>query len=316
MLGAVPGSPLPIDVFLEHLSLVRGVSPATERAYRTDLRDFAGFLADSGVDWTRVDTDHVRSYLHRLYGRLKPASIARKLASLRSFFRFAVTTGRLGKSPCEQVAAPRGGKRAPRVLQTEEVDRLLTRTGRRAESDVYRARDAAMLEVLYGGGLRVAELVGLDLVSADLDTRLLRVRGKGNKERIVPVGAPAIRAVERYLALRDELKPAPDEAAMFLNRFGGRLSARAVRDVLNKRNLETGGWDRVHPHALRHSCATHLLEGGADLRHIQELLGHESLATTQRYTQVSLEKLMRVYDSAHPRATGEPNTTTISPADG
>ncbi len=293
----------PIDDFLTHIRAVRGLSPRTVRAYNSDLSDFMNFVSEAGLRWDEVDSAQVRSYLHRLYGRLKPSSIARKLASLRAFYRYAVATERLHhKSPCEGVRSPKGGRRAPRVLDTEEVDRLLTRTARGGADDPSYRRDAAILEVLYGGGLRVSEAVALDVGDVDRSAQLLRVQGKGNKERIVPIGTPAIAAIDRYLEVR---RPVEGETAIFLNRFGRRLSDRYVRTILDKRHLQAGGWEPVHPHALRHSTATHLLDAGADLRHIQEFLGHASLATTQRYTQVSLEHLMQVYDEAHPRAREE-----------
>jgi integrase/recombinase XerC len=188
---------------------------------------------------------------------------------------------------------------------TEEVDRLLTSLD--DKSDPYALRDTALLEVCYGGGLRVSELVGINIDHVDLKQRLVRVLGKGNKERIVPVGRKAIQAIDAWLSVRGTFSPKLEEEALFLNRFGSRLSDRSVRTILSKRHFDAGGWGRVHPHALRHSCATHLLEEGAELRHIQEFLGHNSLATTQKYTQVSLEQLMRSYDEAHPRALGTPS---------
>jgi len=294
---------LPIDEYIEHIVQVRRLSAHTARAYATDLVEFEGFLEEISTTWERVDTLGVRSYLHALYGRLGPTSITRKLSAIRSFFRWAVATERLKSNPCEGVRSPKAGRRAPRVLQAEEMDRLLTETGK--GQDHYAKRDAALLEVLYGGGLRVAELVRLDIADLDEREQLVRVRGKGRKERIVPLGRPALEAVERYLVARPNFGPMPEEPALFLNRFGRRLSDRSVRNVLNRRHFESGGWQPVHPHMMRHSCATHLLEEGAELRHIQEFLGHESLATTQRYTQVSLEQLMRKYDEAHPRARKE-----------
>ena len=294
---------LPLDEFMTHMETTRAASKHTLRAYEADLLEFSAFLEEGGVAWDGVDTSHLRSYLHRLYGRLSPSSISRKLAALRTFYRRAVVTGQLAKSPCEGLRSPKVRQPAPRVLLTEEVDRLLSAEPEAgANVQAFTRRDSALLEVMYGGGLRVGELVGLDTGDLDRDARLIRVRGKGRKERIVPVGVPAFDAIDRYLEVRSELKPRDGERALFLNRFGRRLSDRAVRVILDRRNLESGSFDPVHPHALRHSCATHLLEGGGDLRHIQELLGHASLATTQRYTQVSLEQLMRVYDEAHPRA--------------
>ncbi|PCH99768.1 MAG: hypothetical protein COB76_04965 [Alphaproteobacteria bacterium] len=293
-------SSFPIEEYIEHIVLVRRASPHTARAYTRDLVEFEKFVGELGTTWDRVDTPQVRSYLHALYGRLGSSSITRKLSSLRSFFRWTVATERLASNPCEGVRSPKAGKRAPKILQAEEMDRLLTETGK--GQDHYARRDAALLEVLYGGGLRVAEVVRLDMNDLDRSQQLVHVRGKGRKERIVPLGKPAFDALERYDGARPTFGPDPDEPALFLNRFGGRLSDRSVRNVLNRRHRESGGWQPVHPHMLRHSCATHLLDEGAELRHIQEFLGHESLATTQRYTQVSIEQIMRKYDEAHPRA--------------
>jgi integrase/recombinase XerC len=293
--------------YLEHLQRVRAVSQHTLRAYSQDLADFHAFVSDNGKVWDGVDTPMVRSYLHALYGRLKPSTISRKLATLRSFYRHALAIGWLTKNPCEGVRTPKVGRRVPRVLLAEEVDRLLQPD---RERGVYGFRDAALLEVLYGAGLRVSEAVGLDVNDVKRDSHMVRVLGKGRKERIVPIGALATEAVSKYLKHRGTLKPTPTEAALFLNRYGRRLSTRSVRRILNRRHLESGGWDSVHPHALRHSCATHLLESGADLRHIQEFLGHSSLGTTQRYTQVSLEQMMRVYDKAHPRARDDGDTVS------
>ena len=188
------------------------------------------------------------------------------------------------------------------MLQVEEIDRLLSHQG---NGTVLDRRNTALLELLYGAGLRVSELVGVNLDDLDWENQMVRIRGKGNKERIVPMGEPAILALRSYLDWRDRLRPTREEPAFFLNRFGRRLSDRSVRNILDTRYLKAGGWNHVHPHALRHSSATHLLEGGADLRHIQEFLGHSRLSTTQKYTQVSLEQLMRVYDEAHPRAKEE-----------
>lgn len=294
-------SAMPVEEFLAHLEKVRALSAHTQRAYESDLQHFQEFMSDEGVSWNGVDTPGVRSYLASLYGRLKPSTVSRKLASLRSFYRWAVAGGRLGRSPCEGVRSPKSGRRTPRVLDAEEADRLLSESARGSGDEVTRCRDTALLELMYGGGLRVSEVVALDVPDVDRDQRLLRVQGKGSKERIVPIGVPAIHAVERYLEVR---RPAQGVTALFVNRFGRRLSARWVREVVDRRWLEAGGIEPIHPHALRHSAATHLLDGGAELRHIQEYLGHSSLATTERYTQVSLEHLMRVYDDAHPRAKG------------
>lgn len=289
----------PFERFLTRLEKVRAVSPHTLRAYRSDLTEFATFLAEESLAWDHVDTASVRTYLHRLFGQRKPATISRKLAVLRSFYHFAVATEQIGSNPCEGVRSPKVGKRSPRILMEEDVQRLLAT---RDPDSVLEMRNTLMFEILYGGGLRVSELVGLNVHDIDRESRLIRVLGKGNKERIVPVGESAIVALDPYLVKRADLHPAEGESALFLNRYGRRLSVRSVRRLLNQRHQQNDGWDSIHPHMLRHSCATHLLEGGADLRHIQEFLGHASLATTQRYTQVSLEQIMRVYDDSHPRA--------------
>jgi integrase/recombinase XerC len=189
------------------------------------------------------------------------------------------------------------------VFQQDEIDRLMAQDD--SPKSVLDKRNSALLEVMYAGGLRVSELVGINLLDVDMEERMIRIRGKGRKERIVPVGVPAIDALNNYMATRSELKPSDGENAVFLNRFGNRLNVRSVRTVLNNAQQETGNWNTVNPHMLRHSAATHLLEEGAELRHIQEFLGHSRLSTTQRYTQVSLEQLMRVYDASHPRATKE-----------
>ncbi|MFT7622025.1 MAG: integrase/recombinase XerC [Myxococcota bacterium] len=288
---------LAISEFLAHLEKVRRVSANTIRAYEADLQHFQDFAAQSAVDLKRVDTPLVRAYLHDLYGRLAPSSIGRRLSALRSFFRWGIATEQLDKNPCDGIRTPTAGKRAPRVLQTDEAGRLLDQTA--SADDPQKLRDAALLEVIYAGGLRVSEAVGLDIDHLDVGSGMIRVHGKGDKQRLVPIGAPAIEALQTYVATR---RPRDGIRALFLNRFGKRLSDRHVRRVLNARWFDAGGWEPVHPHALRHSAATHLLDGGADLRHIQEFLGHASLATTQRYTQVSLEQVMRVYDDAHPRA--------------
>ena len=292
----------PLAAFLIHLGGVRELSPHTQRAYTSDLGDWKRFLENESISWLAADTSTVRRYVHDLYQRLKPSSISRRMAAVRTFYRWAVATERLEKSPCEGVRTPKIGQRNPRVLMAEEVDRLLTTIA--DPTDPYTARDAALLEVCYGGGLRVSELVGINTLDVDLKQRLVSVVGKGNKQRIVPLGRKAVEAIQSWMRLRGTFKPKPDESALFLNRFGRRLSDRSVRTILSKRHLDAGGWGDVHPHALRHSCATHLLEEGAELRHIQEFLGHKSLATTQKYTQVSLEQLMRSYDEAHPRAVG------------
>ncbi len=297
--------PPPFVAFLDHQAGLHDASPHTLRAYDGDLTDFAVWLHGARLEWTALRPMTFRGYLHTLAGKLQPTSIARRLAALRSFYRWAVAHGLLAKSPLDGIRSPKLPKRAPKVLLVDEADRLLSRPGAEPHAGPLGTRNDALFEVAYAAALRVSELVGIDLQDLDAASATVLVRGKGRKERVVPLGRPSIAAVARWLevrpALLDPLRL--DERALFLNKDGGRLSERAVRVLLDRRNLETGASSTpIHPHVLRHSAATHLLEGGAELRHIQELLGHASLATTQRYTSVSLQHLMQVYDAAHPRA--------------
>jgi integrase/recombinase XerC len=242
----------------------------------------------------------VRGFVARLSREgLRKASIARKLSTVRSFLRHAERAGRIKSSPARGIRTPRVPKGLPRDLTVDEMFNLLDHV---QGDDVAAIRDVALLELLYAAGLRVGELVSLDLDDVDLASGVVRVLGKGNKERLVPFGSKAERALRRWKERSQELRAKSNEVAVFLNLRGGRLTDRSVRRILNRRLREAAIRARVSPHALRHSFATHLLGAGADLRAIQELLGHASLSTTQRYTHVSTDALMRVYDKAHPRA--------------
>ena len=287
--------------FERHLSVERNVSAHTRAAYLGDLEQFRRFLLEelgesSAAALARIDRLLLRRYLAQLHKGYKKSSIARKLAALRTFFRFLVREGILAASPGELVSTPRQEKYLPRTLSVDEAHDLLDKV---AEGGLLALRDQAIFETLYSCGLRVGELVGLDVACLDLAQSLVRVLGKGRKERIVPVGGKARAALDRYLEARG--RPAGDEP-LFLNHRGGRLTARSVQRNLKTRLLKTGLLKDATPHALRHSFATHLLGGGADLRSIQELLGHASLSTTQKYTRVSVEHLLQVYDQAHPRS--------------
>ncbi len=299
-----------LDDFLRYLTSVRRLSPATAEAYAADVIQFADFLAAAygeqhAFDWAAVDFRVVRRWImHLRQARYAPASVARKLASLRSFFRFMVNNDLLEYNPAELVNTPARQRRLPEVLYTSEVERLLSSPD---DSTPLGLRDRAILEFLYATGVRVSELVGLNLSDINLADRSARVLGKGNKQRVVFFGLPAAAALRRYI---DEARPhlearRPDGQptdALFLNRFGGRLSVRGVQRLVHKHVLRAAVGTRVSPHVLRHSFATHLLDNGADLRAIQELLGHSSLATTQIYTHVSAERLRTSYFSAHPLA--------------
>ena len=292
-----------LERFTTHLSVERNVSPHTLVAYRRDLAGFQAFLHDD-LKWTehdaallrRVDQIVLRRYLALLHHRCKRSTIGRKLAALRSFFRFLVREGVLEINPGELVGTPRAEKYLPKTLSVDEAFALMERD---TNDGLLALRDRAIVETLYSCGLRIGELTGLDIQGLDLDAGLVRVLGKGRKERIVPVGRKAREALQRYLVARG---PAAADAPLFINHRGGRLTARSIQRQLKVRLLQAGILKEATPHALRHSFATHLLAGGADLRAIQELLGHASLSTTQKYTQVSIEHLARVYDDAHPRS--------------
>ena len=330
-----------VGAFVEHLQHNVKASPMTVRGYRTDLREFeeflrTGLLPRPGASFTSLDHHAVREYLSFLHERgMSRATVARKLASLRSFFRHLVRQGLMTGNPAAMVATPKQERRLPRALSEAEVESLLDNAFGATPRDL---RDRAILELLYASGVRVAELVGADLGDMDIHGAvgdgILRVLGKGRKERLVPVGSKAVRALLAYLKARPRLLPGPPRTgggtgragpgapgggsgrtaraardsrdAVFLNSRGGRLTDRSVRRILNARLRAAAVSQRVSPHTLRHSFATHMLNAGADLRSIQELLGHSSLSTTQRYTAVSTRRLLEVYDRAHPHSGAAP----------
>jgi integrase/recombinase XerC len=301
-----------IDRFIETLRVERNSSFHTIRAYRTDLEQFRDFLLSLNraideqtgeVAVEKIDHLALRAYLSHIYRDHKKSSLARKIAALRSFFRYLVQEGILGKSPADFVGTPRQEKGLPTFLPVDEMFSLLASP----EGDsIWGARDRAILETLYSSGIRVAELVGLNDGDLDFSLGILRVTGKGRKERIVPFGEKAQEALRSYLNQRDRLlanRGRPEgKLPIFINRQGGRLTVRSIARILDKHVRRSGLIRKISPHSLRHSFATHLLDAGADLRAIQELLGHVSLSTTQRYTHVSVDKLMEVYDRTHPRA--------------
>lgn len=316
-----------IEKFIAYLRYERNVSPNTIREYRRDTQQFAEFLTPPGEKTPNLaDIDHriVREYVSWMYDQhLEKASIARRLASLRTFFKFCMREKLVRENPARFVPRPKLPKRVPQVLTAEELNGFLdclghgiggpqSRSGRHrigrspSEATAMLKRDRAILELLYGSGLRVSELSGLDVENLDRPEQMLRVLGKGRKQRQIPYGRKAQEALEAYWPLREGILARTGgiavARAVFLNPMGGRLTARSVRTLVKKyARLTNVNWD-LHPHALRHAFATHLLADGADLRAIQELLGHVSLSTTQRYTQASIRQLMEVYDKAHPHA--------------
>jgi integrase/recombinase XerC len=335
-----------IQKYIEYMRSVRNSSPHTLVNYGHDLEQFVAFLTPPGTETPKlaqVNHHMIREYVAHLHDTgLEKSSIARKLAALRSFFKYCVREGRLNENPARLVATPKLPKRVPAVLSAEEMNGFLNQlspSGRAADRDsgqkrqrdmsgaaavkrprispgipedgLLLPRDRAILELLYAAGLRVSELTGLNLADMDQKDQMLRVRGKGNKERIVPYGEKAAQALRAYWPVRDSLLESSEEStrganynvnAVFLNYRGDRLTQRSVGRIVKKYvKLVNVNWD-LHPHSLRHAFATHLLADGADLRAIQELLGHQSLSTTQKYTHASIRQLMDIYDKAHPHA--------------
>jgi integrase/recombinase XerD len=296
------------------LTVERGLAANSLAAYRRDLARYARFLRARGSpDPTSIGEEAVVAFVHHLEGlrdddgraALAPSSIARALVAVRSFHRFCASEGLLEGDPSEDVGAPRVPQGIPKALDEHEVEALLAAP---VGDDARAVRDRAMLEMLYATGIRISELVGLDLDDLDLDDATVRVLGKGDRERVVPVGRRARSAVADYLArARPELR-APrarrgaDASAVFLNARGGRITRQGCWKIVRAAGARVGLDDRLSPHVLRHSCATHMLDHGADIRVVQELLGHASVSTTQVYTKVSPERLRAVYDAAHPRA--------------
>jgi integrase/recombinase XerC len=314
-----------IEQFLEHLRVERNYSPHTLRNYQSDLmaffygRDFRRKIkeAPSPPEMTpdqersiSIDYLKIRDYLARLhFERRKPATVARKLAALRSFYRYACREGMAAENPAKMVSSPRLPQRLPDVMTVEETNRLIDAVGKGEQpsgsgSPSLVARDLVILELLYGSGLRVSELVGLNLDQVDLRESVLLARGKGKKERVVPFGAKAKQALELYGPFREEIlrNHNVETAALVVNALGGRLTTRSAARIVKKYAILYRGDTTLHPHSLRHAFAKHLLSEGGDLRSIQELLGHSSLSSTQKYTRVSIRQLMEVYDKAHPRA--------------
>jgi integrase/recombinase XerC len=295
--------------FREHLASERRASPHTVLAYVRDvtsLVDFARARRGAALRLEDIDKLLLRGFLAELSRTVSAATLARKLASIRAFFGWLERETLVRTNPATALASPKLRRKLPLFLNADAAGEVMEVPLTAAVSEAERVRDAAMLEVLYGCGLRVSELVGLDLEHVAFEREEVRVLGKGNKERLVPLGTKARDAVLSYLEQRPELRHertgVQDASALFLGRRGTRLGVRRVQTLVQRYGALGAGRSDLHPHALRHSCATHLLEGGADLRAIQELLGHASLATTQRYTHVSLDQLIQVYDRAHPLA--------------
>jgi integrase/recombinase XerC len=291
-----------IERYLSELQL-KNASAHTIRNYASDLEQFAGYFSPPGAGPPELSSFtplNLREWLGKLYEQgLSVVSIRRKLAAVRSLFHFLAREGRIESNPARLVRTPKAPKRLPSVPTAELTNNLIDNLEKVPAERAYPERDRLIFELLYGCGLRISELCGLDLLDFDRSERWIRVRGKGKKERQVPYGAKAGEALDRYLTVR---VAKADEPALLVNRLGGRLTDRGARDIVKFYARMVAGDSSLHPHSLRHAYATHLLADGADLRAIQELLGHARLSTTQKYTQVSLTDLMAVYDRAHPKA--------------
>ncbi|GBC60163.1 tyrosine recombinase XerC [Desulfonema ishimotonii] len=301
-----PLSPL-IDMFIRALSFEKAYSESTCRAYRQNLKELADFIsgnrdaADDGpVRLRHADSRIIRQYVASLHLRNRKSSVARKIAAIRSFFRFLIRRGIAEENPAEALVLPRQEKRIPAWLTVDDMFRLLDAI---PADTLAGARNRAIFETLYSSGIRISELTGMNRFDVDADRRLIRVSGKGHRERLVPVGRKALDAIRFYRErLREEAGISADtDGPLFLNRNRGRLTARSVGRILEKIVRDAGLQVQISPHGFRHSFASHMLDGGADLRALQELLGHKHLSTTQKYTHISIDRLMETYDKAHPR---------------
>jgi len=301
----------PLDFFLVYLDAQRGFSPATIRAYGTDLQGIHAFLAsrDKGLDRPeQVTKGDITAYLADVHRQgLAKTSVARKLSALRSFYRFLLKKNMVTHDPCASLSNPKLPKPTPRALNVDQAIHLVDQS---VSADPEALRDRALLELLYGSGLRISEAVGLDFNHVDLAGRLVRVLGKGRKERLAPMTSVTVEYLSRYLEQRGAFGPAPEEQAVFVGKKGGRLHRRQATRIIKAAAARGGLPASISPHTLRHSFASHLLQAGADLRSVQELLGHSSISTTQRYTHLDLHQVMRIYDASHPLANKKKSDTT------
>ena len=295
----------PEALYLKHLRVVRNASPHTLRATEGDIRDLHRFIESRGqpVALTTIDQRLLRAYVADLSRRLSPRTISRRLSTFRALFTWFIRKGYRADSPMDGISNPKQGRPLPEVVSVDLMMDLLAKPSTDRPAAL---RDHAIIQLLYAAGLRVSELVSCDVEAVDHQAGWVRVTGKGNKTRDVPVHGACLDALQRWLTVRPQLLKSPSrsdgQSALFLNQRGGRLTARSVRRILDQTVLRTAAGQHVHPHMIRHAFATHLLDGGVDVRHVQELLGHASLSTTQIYTHTGIDRLLRVYDGAHPRA--------------
>ncbi len=297
-----------IDAFAQYLADERRSSPRTVETYIRDLRSFRDFLREQGLplDARELDIVALRGFLGSLFRTNQASTMKKKVSAIRSFFKFLLKRHLIDQNPASGLRSPKIAKSLPRFLTVDQAFRVMDAPPKEEKrAKPLMVRDQAMLETLYGTGVRVGELAGMNVDHCDFSESSVRVLGKGGKERIVPLGKSSVEALEVYLPARRSLLVKAKESdpdALWLSRNGKRLSVRQVQNIVRRHGTNGAGRGDLHPHAMRHTCATHLLDAGADLRSIQELLGHSSLSTTQRYTHVSVDRLMEVYDRAHPLA--------------
>jgi integrase/recombinase XerC len=298
-----------IQDFQIYLEVEKNVSAHTRVAYIADIQEFARFLHNNNFiksqnEIINVEPENIREYLSYLYRqKVKKVTVNRKVSSLRAFYKYVLRTGKIKNNPAEMIQTLKTEKYMPNFLSVDETFQLLNAP---VDNSISGLRDHAMLELFYSSGLRLSELAGLNVTDFDFSQTLVKLRGKGKKERIVPVGKPALQAIEDYIKKTAEVRTKFEhnifKNPLFLNVRGERITARSIARIVDKSTVKSCIGRKISPHALRHSFATHLLNAGADLRSIQELLGHESLSTTQKYTAVNINRMMEVYDKAHPRA--------------
>jgi len=288
------------DDFLQYLMQEKRMSPHTVTSYQRDLKQLVVFLDENKLnEWTRLKSSHIRQFIVQLHRQgLAGRSIQRVLSAIRSLYRFLIREGLAENNPAQAVQAPKSEKHLPSTLDVDQMSALLDKT---KQDTVIACRDRAIMELFYSSGLRLAELAGLDTRDIDFGDHLVYVTGKGNKQRVIPIGTPAIQALNVWLERRDKLGFF-EQSALFISQQGRRLGVRAIQKRLNHWGQQQGISDKVYPHRLRHAFASHMLESSGDLRAVQELLGHEDISTTQIYTHVDFQHLAKVYDDAHPRA--------------
>jgi len=294
-----------LENFRDYLEFEKNCSPHTIRNYISDLRQYLAFLAGREIKTLEIDRLTIRSWLADLQRKICKNSAGRKVASVRGFYRYLLREGEIRLNPMEEISIPKAEKKLPKFFSVDDVFRLMEAP--KADKKLH-IRDRAILELLYSSGLRVSELTGLDSSDINMKAEMVKVLGKGSKERMIPIGGKAIEALSAYMEAKEDQDKAKKKnegetcEAVFLNYRGDRLTSRSVARIVEKYLRKAGVPGTGSPHTLRHSFATHLLDSGADLRGIQELLGHASLSTTQKYTHITTDKLMEVYDKAHPRA--------------